>query len=97
MDAESLMFAAYLVAMYRDVANAPLLWKAKTADFDAYCFFESQLVVSGGLAQTIEYLQTLPDESAAQAVEYLKEPWNVSSPEAEIEEYFRDNNQPWYI
>lgn len=53
------------------VEDAPLLWRAKRANFDMWCGLDIQLLCGAGLAQTRALLAGVGDEAAADALQYL--------------------------
>lgn len=66
-------FCAFLLASRRDVADAPLLWRAKSVSFDTHMGLQVAFLVGAGVAETVAYLSGLGTPEGAQAAEYIEE------------------------
>ncbi|WPV64245.1 hypothetical protein [Chitinophaga sp. LS1] len=54
---ESLNLCSYLLSTYRQPAYAELFYQAKFADFDTYCGYDSEYIISAGIRETYEYVK----------------------------------------
>ena len=83
---------AYLLYRLSHVEDSLLIWRAKDTHFDTMCGIDVQLLIGGGLALTLAYLEAQPDST--DIIEYItacKETGdfsNMDSFEREIEQYF---------
>ena len=66
-------FCAFLLASRREVADAPLLWRAKSVSFDTHMGLQVAFLVGAGVAETVTYLRGLGTPEGAQAAEYIEE------------------------
>ncbi len=66
-------FCAFLLASRRDVADAPLLWRAKSVSFDTHMGLQVAFLVGAGVAVTVAYLRGLGTPEGAQAAQYIEE------------------------
>ncbi|MFJ8694241.1 hypothetical protein [Streptomyces roseolilacinus] len=51
--------------------DVPLIWRAKTAGFDAHCSIDVQLLCGAGLSRTKAYLESRQDAESRAALERL--------------------------
>jgi hypothetical protein len=93
---DNIMYASYLVGLNRFVEDSLLIWRAKNVDFDAFGYIDVQLVVFAGIDKTIDFFDSLATEESTKAVEYLKECREAGDFES-IDEYFSDEQLPWWI
>jgi hypothetical protein len=70
---EDFGFCAFLLATRRDVADAPLLWRAKSVSFDTHMGLQVAFLVGAGVAETVGYLRGLGTPEGAKAAEYIEE------------------------
>jgi hypothetical protein len=56
-----------------DLADVLLIWRAKTAGWDAYCTIDVQLLCGAGLEETKAYLAADGSEEASAALARLRE------------------------
>jgi hypothetical protein len=54
---EPLQLGAYLLATFREVENVWLFVQAKLANFDTYCGFDGEFIVSAGILPTYAYVE----------------------------------------
>lgn len=66
-------FCAFLLASRRDVADAPLLWRAKSVSFDTHMGLPVAFLVGAGVTETVAYLRGLGTPEGTQAAEYIEE------------------------
>jgi len=69
-DFENLYQCAFLLYQVGDVDDAPLLWEAKSIDFDSFCGFDFQYVLGAGVERTLAHLRS---GGHADAADYLTE------------------------
>ena len=69
---DELRLSALLLYKIGNVEDAPLLWEAKTVNFDTVCGLDIQLLVGAGVDETIAYLRDLGDEQSLGAVSYIE-------------------------
>lgn len=55
-----------------NVEDSVLLWQVKTLDFDTFCGLDVQMLVGGGVAETIAFLTNLANESSLKAAGYIQ-------------------------
>ncbi|UUC44079.1 hypothetical protein [Flavobacterium cerinum] len=89
----TLMLAGYIVGLHQQIEDCLEIWKAKTVDFDTFCGFDIQLVVFGGVANTIAYLK---QQNAEDAVKYITE-CDESGDFDTLDQYFNPDGMPYYI
>jgi len=93
---DNIMFSCYLVGLHINVEDSLIVWQAKNVDFDAYCGVDVQLLAFAGVDNTLKYLKALDTEESRKAIDYI-----VKSKEAgdfdDIESYFSEEQQPWWI
>ncbi len=58
---ESIYLCGLLLYLVGDLADVPLMWKAKNIDMDTGCGFDVQFLVGAGVDETISYLQARGD------------------------------------
>jgi hypothetical protein len=66
-------FCAFLLASRRNVADAPLLWRAKSVSFDTHMGLQVAFLVGAGVVETVAYLRSLGTPEGTQAAEYIEE------------------------
>ena len=91
-----LVFAAYLVALCRQVEDSLLIWKAKTVDFDTFCGFDIQMVVYSGVEKTLSFMKGIKTEDVSEAIKYIND-CNEAGDFDKLNQYFSPDNLPWYI
>lgn len=92
----ALMLAGYILGLHGNIEDCLELWNAKTVDFDTFCAFDIQLVVFGGVAQTIAYLKQQNGETAEKALHYIEECKKAGDFD-DLDEYFDRNALPYFI
>ncbi|BDD10837.1 hypothetical protein FUAX_32690 [Fulvitalea axinellae] len=96
-DGENIMFASYLVGLHKHVEDCLVIWKAKTIDFDASCLVDIQLVVFAGVDITLKYLKNLKsDDNSEELFKYIQDCKEAGDFD-EIDEYFSNENIPWWV
>jgi hypothetical protein len=70
---DELRLSALLLYKIGNVEDAPLLWEAKTVNFDTFCGLDIQLLVGAGVDETLAYLNGLGDEESLKASEYIED------------------------
>jgi hypothetical protein len=93
-DLEDLMFASYLLAIHRNPEDALLIWKAKEIDFDTHCGHDIQLMVGGGVNETIAFLKGQKSIEAKHALTYLNGCVKAGDFD-DIEIYYEE--RPWFL
>lgn len=53
---ETVKIAAYLVSLYQRMEYIPLFIQAKNSNFDMYCSFDREFILSNGLEATLNYI-----------------------------------------
>ncbi|MGI4761309.1 MAG: hypothetical protein ACRYF0_11415 [Janthinobacterium lividum] len=96
MTTDELKFAAYLVALNKDVSDVLLLWQTKEIDFDTHCGFDIQLVVFAGPEATISYLKKQADPEAMAALAYI-EACCAAGDFDSLADYFSPANLPYWL
>ena len=94
---DTLMFAAYLLAIHKDPADSILLWKAKTIDFDTECGFHTELILGAGIKETVAFLKANNSMSAKNLLEYIKKCQDGGLEDTDIEDYFSKDIRPYYL
>ena len=69
---DDIRLCAFVMYKIGNVQDVPLLWEAKCANFDTFCGLDIQMLVGGGVDETIAYLNTVGDDEARKAVEYIE-------------------------
>jgi hypothetical protein len=69
---DDIRLCAFVLYKIANVEDVPLLWEAKTANFDTFCGLDIQMLVGAGVDQTLDYLKTLGNEHAVAAADYIK-------------------------
>ena len=87
-DLEDLIFASFLLAIHKNPEDSLLIWEAKEVDFDTHCGHDIQLVVGGGVNETISFLKELDNKNAKDALEYIKD-CDKTGDFNDIENYFK--------
>lgn len=93
---DNIMFVCYILGKHKEIQDSLTIWKAKNVDFDAACYVDIQLCVFNGIKETIEYLKSINEKDAENALEHIVECENAGDFQ-EIEEYFSNENLPWWI
>jgi hypothetical protein len=93
---EDLQFAAYLLAIHKNVVDSLLIYEAKSTDFDTYCGFDIQLTVGGGVQETLNFLVHYENSEAEKAIDNIKGCQKAGDFD-DIEDYYSQTNLPWYI
>lgn len=91
---DSLMLACYILGMHGEIEDCIEIWKTKIIDFDTYCYVDIQLVVFGGVHETIEYLKTSKSEYAEDALKYVTE-CSKAHDFDNLEQYYKP--KPWFV
>jgi len=66
-------YCAFLLTLRREVADAPLLWRAKSVSFDTHMGLPVAFLVGAGVDETIAFLRSLKTAEGTQAAEYIQE------------------------
>jgi hypothetical protein len=90
---DTLMTACYIVGMHGHVEDCLLIWRAKETDFDTHCGVDIELVLFAGYQKTIDFLENEQSSEASKALEYIKYCGDFDW----LDEYFSDQQLPWYI
>ena len=69
----TLGFCAYLLFQFGRVEDSLLLWRAKATNNDTTCGLDVQLLVGGGLDETLQHLHSHSHPDAAEAAGYIEE------------------------
>jgi hypothetical protein len=69
---DNLHLAGFLLFILGQTDDVELLWRAKTANFDAQSSFDIQFLVGAGVGRTIAYLQSSQAEWAEKARAYIE-------------------------
>jgi len=93
---EALMLSAYILGLHHNIEDCLKIWNTKTIDFDTFCGFDIQLVVFAGVNSTIDYLKTINSDESEDALKYIEE-CKISGDFEDIENYFAENQSPWFI
>jgi hypothetical protein len=72
-DYDDLFCTAFLLALQRNLSDVPLLWEAKTMDFDAQIGLDVQLLVFCGIDPTVQFLLGRGDAESVAAASYIAE------------------------
>ncbi|OXA93109.1 hypothetical protein [Flavobacterium hercynium] len=96
VSANSLMLASYILGLHKNVEDCLKIWEAKTIDFDTYCGLDIQLTVFAGVEETINFLKNQTDDISKKALEYI-EICKSSGDFDYLEEYFSEDQIPWFI
>lgn len=70
---DELRLSALVLSKIGSVEDAPLLWEAKTVNFDSYCGLDIQFVVGAGVRETLDYLKASGGEQLLAAVKYIED------------------------
>jgi hypothetical protein len=93
---EDLMLCGYILGLHEEIEDCLLIWKAKNVDFDTYCGFDIQLMVFGGVEETIGYLKNSASGDASQALEMIQTCYDGGDFD-DIDEYFDREKLPWWV
>lgn len=93
---EALMLSAYILGLHQNIEDCLKIWNTKTIDFDTFCGFDIQLVVFAGVNSTIDYLKTINSDESEDALKYIEE-CKISGDFEDIENYFSEDQSPWFI
>jgi hypothetical protein len=69
---DELRLSALLLYKIGNVEDAPLLWEAKSVNFDTYCGLDVQFLVGAGVEKTLSYLRGIGGEQALEAAQYIE-------------------------
>lgn len=84
---ESLNLCSYLLSTYRQPAYAELFYQAKFADFDTYCGYDSEYIISAGIRETYEYVEKVQPAFSKDFYEWFGTESECKYTEAELEEW----------
>nr|WP_294934845.1 hypothetical protein [uncultured Flavobacterium sp.] len=96
MDAATLMLSGYILGLHQNVEDSLKIWNTKMTDFDTLCGFDIQLVVFAGVENTVAYLKTQKSKEAEEALSYIDR-CEKSGDFDDLEDYFSENELPWFI
>ncbi|WP_343673142.1 hypothetical protein [Chitinophaga sp.] len=68
---ESLHLCSYLLSTYRQPAYAELFYQAKFADFDTYCGYDREFILSAGIKETYQYMADVKPAFSEKFYEYF--------------------------
>jgi hypothetical protein len=71
-DLDRLLHCAFLLSRLGRLSDVTLLWRAKTADADAYDCLDAQVLVGAGVDATLHHLDTTGEAGAPEAAAYLR-------------------------
>jgi len=96
MPVEDLMLACYILGLHGQIEDCLKIWDTKRTDFDTYCGLDIQLMMFGGVNETINFLGTQTTGSALEALEYIRK-CSVCGDFDGLAEYFSPQIMPWFI
>ena len=73
LEFDSIRLCGFLLFVLAQVEDVPLLWEAKTTNFDTMCGFDIQFLVGAGISTTLAYLRAIQEEWAQDAKAYIEE------------------------
>lgn len=88
VNADSIMFACYLLGLHGQVEDSLEIWKAKITDFDTHCAVDIELMVFAGVDETLTYLEKQEPINGFDAFEYATGCYKAGSFEG-LENYFK--------
>lgn len=95
-DNENIMFSCYLVGLHNNIEDSLLIWNTKNVDYDTFCGLDVQLVVFGGVDNTLEYLKTINSMESEKASDYLNT-CNKAGDFDELDVYFSKSELPYWV
>jgi hypothetical protein len=69
---DSFRLCGFLLFVLAQVEDVPLLWEAKTTNFDTMCGFDIQFLVGAGVSPTLDSLRAIQEEWAQDARAYIE-------------------------
>ncbi|MBB6129537.1 hypothetical protein [Mucilaginibacter lappiensis] len=96
MPAEDLMLACYILGLHGQIEDCLKIWEAKSIDFDTHCGLDIQLVMFGGVNETINFLAAQTTDPAQEALKYIKR-CSACGDFDGLAEYFSPQTEPWFI
>ncbi|PSK66404.1 hypothetical protein B0E53_01653 [Micromonospora sp. MH33] len=90
-DSALIHLACVQLFLHGDLADVPLIWRAKHSSFDAACSVEWQLLCGAGRDRTLDHLRALGTAEAGEVVAYL----SSVHPE-DVAAFSIDEQSRWY-
>lgn len=90
---ESIRLCGFLLSLLAQVEDVGLLWEAKTTSFDTMCGFDVEFLVGAGVAPTVSYLQSIQEEWAPDALEYIEKCQRTGSGFQNLERYREETHR----
>lgn len=87
-ESAALDLGAFLLAGYRRGVDVPLMWRAKQANFDTWCGFDTHYLLAADRDAGLQFIASLPHDDVESITEILGKAPAAIEPE-ELEEWWR--------
>lgn len=85
----SIKLNAFLLSIFKNPENVWLFVQAKIANFDTHCGFDYEYIVSAGIEETFQYVNTSKNELKEKFYEYIGESANLCNiTQSDLKEWF---------